>query len=223
MPYFLNYYSKVKTSLNFFLGRSYNYKLFPKKKIINIDNLFLDLFYNVNRILFFNKFKVLNYRNLAYKYRLKFKRYKLLRKIEGISSFKSFLNNFIKFSGLLNRVKRIKIKKRIKIARKSVSINFKFFFNFIFFFFLNKFNIVIDSYNRRNFNLFYLIKIYKNYKNKKFKYRNRQIRKYKINYIFRYKSKKIYKRKKLRKYGFNYNLLNDVNKRTYNMNFLFFY
>lgn len=223
IPKFFNYYSEIKKGLNFFFGRSYNYKLFLKNNNNYKNNLFLDLFYNKNKILLFNKFKVLNYKVLSYKYRIRFKRSNLLRKINGISSFKSFLNNFIKLGGLVNRTKRIKIKKRIKIARRRVSISFRRFFIFIFFFYLNKFNIIIDSYNKKHFNLLYLVKIYKNYKNKKFKYRNRPLKKYKFDYMFRYKSKKIYKRKKLRKYLYNYNFYEEIGKNKNYMNFLFFY
>jgi ribosomal protein S2 len=223
LPKFYDYYSEIKKSLNFFFGRSYNYKLFFKNNNNVRDNLFLDLFYDKNKILFFNKFKVLNYKILSYKYRIKFKRYKLLRKINGVSSFKSFLNNFIKLGGLIGRTKRIKIKKRINIARKRVSISFKNFFVFIFFFFLNKFNIIIDNYNVKNLNLLYLIKIYKNYKNKKLKYKNKPIKKYKFDYMFRYKSKKIYKRRKLRKYINYYNIYDEISKKKNNINFFFFY
>jgi hypothetical protein len=221
IPQIMNYYKDVRRGLNFFFGRSYNYKLFQKSDESSDDNVFLDFFYNINKILLYNRFKVLNYKNLSYKYRLKFKRYRLLNKIEGISFFKSFLNNFIKLSNSSNRVKRIRIKKRMKIARRQISVNFKSFFRFIFFFYLNKFNIIIDSYNKRKFNLFYLIKICKNYKSKKLKYRNRIIKKYKYDYVFRYKSKKIFKKKKLKKYGYAYNFINQVKKN--NMNFLFFY
>ncbi len=198
IPNLLNYFSKIRKGLNFFFGRSYNYKLYYKKNYKVNNNIFLDFFYNINRILFFNKFKVLNYKILSYKYKLKFKRYNYLNKIEGLSSFKSFLNNFIKLNGFSNRLKRIKSKKRIKMARKSVSINFKSLFSFIFYFFLNKFNIIIDVYNKRNLNLIYLIKILKKHKNKrlKYKYRNQNIKKYKYDYMFRFKSKKIYKKKK---------------------------
>lgn len=225
IPYFINYYTELKKGLNLFFGRSYNYKLFWKinKKIKSYNKIFLDKFYNTNKIFFYNRLKVLNYKILVYKYRLKFKRFKFLDKIQGISLFKSFLNNFIKLNGLINKKKRIRIKKRIKRGRRPVSKYFKSFFKFIFFFFLNKFNIIIDIYNRKNGNLLYLMKIFKNFKKKRFKYRNRYIKKYKYDYMFRFKSKKIYKRKKLKKYSYNYNIDYEVNKSKHNMNFLFFY
>jgi ribosomal protein S2 len=226
IPNFVDYFSKVKNSLKFFFGRSYNNRLYRKKKELKGYNNFLDPYYDINKILFYNKLKVLNYKILSYKYRIKFKRYNILEKIEGVSSFKSFLNNFIKLNGFVSRKKRIKLKKRIKIARKRVPLNFKRFFSFIFFFFLNKFNIIIDSYNKQNFNLIYLLQISKNYR-KKYRHRNinkhLNLKKYRSNYVFRYKSKKIYKKKKSRKYGFIYESFNNINIQKYSMSFLFFY
>jgi hypothetical protein len=227
IPNFFDYYERVKKGLNFFFGRSYNYRLHSKKKEIKNNDLFFDLFYDVNKILFYNRFKVLNYKNLSCKYKIKYKRYHILNKIEGLSSFKSFINNFIRLNGFTTRKKRIKIKKRIKMARKYVSQSFKLFFTFIFFYFLNKFNIVIDCYNgyKKNLNLNYLFQIFKNTKKKRYKYRNRNMSKYKYNYIFRYKSKKIYKKRKLKKYGYLNESFNnhDLNKTKFNVNFIFFY
>jgi len=223
IPYYVNYYTDIKKGLNFFFGRSYNFNLFFKniKKIKNYNKFFLDDFYSTQKIFFYNKLKVLSYKISSYKNRLKFRRYELLNRIEGISSFKSFLNNSIKLNGLLNRKKRIKIKRRFKRAKRAVSKSFKFFFSYIFFFFLNKFNIMIDSYNKKRYNILYLIKISKNYKNRRFKYSNKFVKKYNYDYVFRFKSKKIYKRKRLKKYSYNYNIYNEINK--YNMNFLYFY
>jgi hypothetical protein len=132
----------------------------------------------------------------------------------------------VKLNGFTNRRRRIKNKKRMKMARKYVSKSFKLFFIFIFFFFLNKFNIIIDSYKKK-FNLTYLFQIYKNSRKKQFKYKNKKNNfhssKYKYNYIFRYKSKKIYKKRKLKKYGYLYNPSFISNSIKHNMNFLFFY
>jgi len=120
--------------------------MFNKKMEIKKDFVFFDSFYDLNKTFIYNRLKVLNYRNLLFKYRLRFRRYKFLKKIEGIALFKSFLNNFIKLSGFYNRKKFIRRKKRIKMVRKSISDNFKSFFYFIFFYFINKFKIVIDCY-----------------------------------------------------------------------------
>lgn len=222
IPNFMNYYTKVKGGLNFFFGRSYNYQLYLKKKELKDEYAFLDMFYDVNKKLLYNKFKVLNYKLLSRKYKIKYKRYNFLDKIEGLSSFKSFLNNFVKLNGFTSRKKRIKIKKRIKMARKYVTQSFKFFFIFIFFFFLNKFNIVIDSY-KRSFNLIYLFQLYKKNKKRKYKNRKKNINKYLYHYLFRYKSKKIYKKRKLRKYGYLDETLNNINETKSNISFLFFY
>jgi hypothetical protein len=226
IPNILDYYSKINKGLNFYFGRSYTSRLFLKKKELKTENIFLDLFYDVNKIFIYNRFKVLNYKILSRKYKIKFKRSNILEKIEGLSSFKSFINNMVKLNGFTNRKKRIKIKKRMKMARKYVSKSFKFFFVFIFFFFLNKFNIIIDSYKKK-FNLTYLFQIYKNSRKKQYKYKYRKNNfyssKYKYNYIFRYKSKKIYKKRKLRKYGYLYNPSFISNNIKHNMNFLFFY
>jgi hypothetical protein len=226
IPNIVDYYSKINKGLNFYFGRSYTSRLFLKKKELKTQNIFLDLFYDVNKIFIYNRFKVLNYKILSRKYKIKFKRSNILEKIEGLSSFKSFINNMVKLNGFTNRKKRIKIKKRMKMARKYVSKSFKLFFVFIFFFFLNKFNIIIDSYKKK-FNLTYLFQIYKNSRKKQYKYKYRKNNfhssKYKYNYIFRYKSKKIYKKRKLRKYGYLYNTPFVSNNIKHNMNFLFFY
>jgi hypothetical protein len=226
IPNSVNYYSKIKKGLNFFFGRSYTSRLYLKKKEKKNDNIFLDLFYDVNKIFLYNRFKVLNYAVLSYKYKIKFKRYKYLNKIEGLSSFKSFINNFVKLNGFINKKKRIKIKKRIKMARKYVTKGFKLFFVFIFFYYLNKFNIIIDTYKQR-FNLASLFQIYKNTKKKRFKYKYRKnklyLSKYKYNYIFKYKSKKIYKKKKSRKFGFLHDSFDILKKTKFSISFLFFY
>jgi len=110
------------------------------------------------------------------------------------------------------------------MARKYVSKYFKSFFAFIFFFYLNKFNIIIDTY-KRNCNLIYLFKIFKNSKKKRYTYRkqNKNAIKFRYDYIFRYKSKKIYKKRKLRKYGYMDDYFNRINKTKFGINFLFFY
>jgi len=195
----MNYPSDVKRGSNFYFGRSYNFRLLKKKTTLNYNNMNFDnydKFYDLNKLNLYYRLKVLNYRNLLYKYRIKFRRSKHSNKVESVGNFKSFLNNFIKLKGFSKRFKRIKIRKRIKIERRKVSKNFKQFFHFVFFFFLNKFNIMIDSYNRNKQSLYHLIKIVKKYKNR----RTKHIRKYKFTYMFRYKSKKIYKRKKKKNY-----------------------
>jgi len=93
IPNFFDYYKITRAGLNFFFGRSYNHKLSKKKKELMDNNIFLDMFYDLNKIFFFNKFKVLNYKLLSRKYRIKYKRYDFVNKIEGLTSFKSFLNN----------------------------------------------------------------------------------------------------------------------------------
>lgn len=191
----MDYYKGIKNGLNFFFGRSHNFQLSTKNYKLKKNIMNFDSFYDLYKINFFNKLKVLNYKNLSYKYRLKFKRNRFLKKIEGITLFKSFLNNFIKLSGFHNRKNRIKRKKRVRMALKCVSKTFKDFFHFIFFFYLNKFNIVIDCYNKQNFNIFNIIQIYKNLRIKRRKFRNNNlnVRKYQYTYLFRYKSKKIRK------------------------------
>lgn len=218
----MNYPADAKRGANFFFGRSYNFRLFKKKNIANDNNMNFDnfdKFYDLNKLNLYYRFKVLNYRNLLYKYRIRFRRYKYTNKIESVGTFKSFLNNFIKLKGFTKRFRRIRNRKRIKIERKKVSKNFKQFFHFVFFFYLNKFNIMIDSYNRNKHSLYHLIKIIKKYKNR----RNKHIRKYKFFYMFRYKSKKIYKKKKKKSYGYIYENFNNMNIYKNDMSFLFFY
>lgn len=230
LPHFVNSFLDLRNGLNFFFGRSHPFKLSRKKKEIANRYFFFDHFYDIHKKYIYNRLNVLNYKNLSYKYRIKFRRYKLLNKIEGISSFKSFLNNFIRLSDYTRRFKRIKVKKRIKMERKKISINFRFFFYFYFFFYLNKFNIIIDSYNRKNFNLHYLIRVYKRYKKKTFtrryiKYENKDInmKKYGFFYVFRYKSKKLYKRRKQKLYGKYYDSFYGMNKNKTGMGFFFFH
>lgn len=224
IPSFLNFFLDVKRGLKFFFGRSYNYGLYYKYKKNN-NNIFLDLFYNINKIYIYNRLKVLNYKNLLYKYRFKYRRYDKLYKIEGLSMFKSFLNNFIKFNGLLKKKKRIRRKKRIKMGRKKISNCFKPFFHFLFFFYLNKFSIVVDTYNKQNYNLLNIVKLYEEDKNKKSKEEKKEIDlnliKYKFFYIFRYKSIKKFKKKK--RYGYVYKNFSDINKNRKALSFLFFY
>jgi hypothetical protein len=105
---------------------------------------------------------------LSYKYKIKFKRSHFVEKIEGVTLFKSFLNNFIRLKGIQKKFKRIKVKKRSKIKKKQISKNFKSFFYFIFFFYLNKFNIIIDCYKNNFANLHYLIKKKKKKKKKQY-------------------------------------------------------
>src|SRR6185369_4075034 len=91
-----------------------------------------------------------------------FKRKHLLNKIEGVSVFKSFLNNFIRLSDFsVKKFKSVMVKKRIKMERKKIPLSFKHFYSFIFFFYLNKFNIIIYNFIKKKINLFYLIRIYK--------------------------------------------------------------
>jgi hypothetical protein len=223
IPSFFNYYKGAKFGLNFFFGRSYNFSLFYKKMELKKNLIFFDSFYNSNKMYIYNRLKVLNYRNLFFKYRLKYKRYKFLRKIEGLSLFKSFLNNFIKLSGFYSRKKFIRRKKRIKIIRKSISYNFKEFFHFIFFYYLNKFKIIIDYYKSQRFNIFDLIQISNKLNIKTFNKKNLNENKYKFSYIFKYKSKKLYGIIKKKKYGYIFDSFNDIAKNKENMSFLFFF
>lgn len=215
IPFFLNYYLEMKKGINLFFGRSYNFKLLKKNNIALSNNTNLDYYYNRNKIMLYNKMKILKYIYSSYKYRIKFKRSVFGRKIEGITLIKSFLNNFIKLKGIPLRHKRIRIKKRFKMERKKIPKNFKFFFYFIFFFYLNKFNIIIDSYYKNFSGFNSLIKFYNSYTTKK------KEKRFKFSYFFRYKSKKIYKKKKSKKYGIIYNTFENINKDR--MSFLFFY
>ena len=190
IPHLVNYYLEMKKGLNFFFGRSYNFKLLKKNNVIISNNTNLDYYYNRNKIMLYNKMKVLKYIYSSYKYKIKFKRSVFRKKIEGITLFKSFLNNFIKLKGISLRFKRIKIKKRFKMERRKIPKKFKSFFYFIFLFYLSKFNIIIDSYYKKNFSFNFLIKYYNSFINKK------KEKKFKFTYIFRYKSKRIYKKKK---------------------------
>jgi hypothetical protein len=223
IPSFFNYYKGTKFGLNFFFGRSYNFSLFYKKMELKKNLIFFDSFYDSNKMYIYNRLKVLNYRNLFFKYRLKYKRYKFLRKIEGLSLFKSFLNNFIKLSGFYSRKKFIRRKKRIKVIRKSISYNFKEFFHFIFFYYLNKFKIIIDYYKSQRFNIFDLIQISNKLNIKTFNKKNLNENKYKFSYIFKYKSKKLYGIIKKKKYGYIFDSFNDIAKNKENMSFLFFF
>jgi hypothetical protein len=205
----------MKKGLNLFFGRSYNFKLLKKNNIIINNNTNLDYYYNRNKIMLYNKMKVLKYIYSSYKYKIKFKRSVFNKKIEGITLIKSFLNNFIKLKRIPLRFKRIKIKKRFKMERKKIAKKFKPFFYFIFFFYLNKFNIIIDSYHKKLFSFNNLIKFYNSYTNKK------KEKRYKFSYVFKYKSKKIYKKRKSKKYGIVYNNIENIDKDR--MGFLFFY
>lgn len=226
IPNYFNHYIETKKGLNFFFGRSFNYRLLRKHKINEVIkyNSF-DLFYYKNKISLYNRFKAFKYFSLSYKYRIKFKRFYYTKKIEGITLFKSFLNNFIRLKGIPKRFKRIKVKKRIRMERKKISKSFKSFYSFIFFFYSNKFNIIIDYYKKKVGNLHSLIKI-NNISKKQIKmygkdFKIEKVKKYKVSYMYRFKSKKIYKWKKRRKYNYIYKPFKDVKKEK--MNFFFFY
>jgi len=181
---FTNYYLKIKKGINLFFGRSYNFKLLKKNNIIMNNSLNFDYFYNRNKILLYNKIKVLGYMYSSYRSKIKFKRFSFARRIEGITLFKSFLNNFIRLKPIPKRFKWIRVKKRNKNAKKKISENFQSFFYFIFFFYLNKFNIIIDTYYKNAFNINNLVRLYKSSKKKKKK------KKKKLIYIFKNKKKK---------------------------------
>jgi ribosomal protein S2 len=169
LPNIINNYKNLNNGLNFFFGRGDKHKLSFKQKEKKIENnIFIyDNFYDLNKNNIYNKLNVLNYKNLAYKYRIKFKRKYFLKKIEGVSLFKSFLNNFIRLTDpSVKKFKRVTLKKRIKMESKKISRNFKYFYFFIFFFYLNKFNIIIDSFINNNINLHHLVRIYKKKKKK---------------------------------------------------------
>ena len=231
LPNVINNYKNFNYGLNFLFGRDVNSKLSLKKRDIDIENnnFIYDNFYDLNKNFIYNKLNVLNYKNLSYKYRIKFKRNFFLNKIEGISVFKSFLNNFIRLSDFsVKKFKRAIIKKRIKMERKKVPLTFRNLYAFIFFFYLNKFNIMIDSFIYNNINLHYLVRLYKKKKKKLLYYNNKFLEKnkdinsfdYKHIYAFRYKSKKLYKWKKQKKYSNIYKKTKDLNE---DLNFLFFY
>ena len=228
IPNFENNKFKFKSFLRFFFGRSYLFSLslfrkntFLKDKLRNYDD-----FYNLYSHVIYNRINATHYKRLSFKYRIKFKRRSILNKIEGVSVFKSFLNNYIKLVNRSNSriYKRIKVKKRIKLDRKKVSMTFRFFFNFIFFFYLNKFNIIIDSYNKKNFSIYHLVKIFKQFKIKR-KYINKNVsfNKYTFSYVFRYKSKKAFRRRKRRKMGSIFESLNKINRGRNNLTFFLFY
>lgn len=224
LPTFLNYYKDITKGLNFFFLRSYNFKLLKKYNIPIIKNSSLDNFYRRNKILLYHKFKSLKYKRLARKYKIKYKRSVYLDKIRGVALFKSFLNNFIRLRKKTKRYNRIKVKKRRRLEKKKISRSFSPFFYFLFIFYLNKFNIVIDFYRKKMFYLQNIIKLkVKNKKNLKNIQSWRGRRKEKDILMFRLKSKKIYKRKKKRKYH-NFNIYNKITYINYNrMSFLFFY
>lgn len=223
-PSIANIFSLRKHNFKFFFGRSFNYKLYKKNvnKDEEEDKVLFDSYYDSNKKFFYNRLKVLNYRVLSYKYKLNFRRYHFSHQIEGVSSFKSFLNNFIKHSGIHSRTKRIRSKKRIRKGRKNVSNTFKIFFHFIFFYYLNRFNIIIDSYNKYGFNLLNIARIYKIRKTRRRKRRHSMLT-HRYTYIFRYKSKKIYKKKKKRKHGYIFDSFNYIKKRKNNMSFFFYH
>jgi len=231
LPNVINNYKSLNNGLYFFFGRSAQLKLSLKQKETNIEsnNFIYDNFYDLNKNYIYNKLNVLNYRNLSYKYRIKFKRKHFLNKIEGVSVFKSFLNNFIRLSDFsVKKFKRVIIKKRIKMERKKIPLGFRPLYTFIFFFYLNKFNIMIDSFINNNINLHYLVRLYKQKKKRQLYYKNEFLEKnkdinsfnYKYIYSFRYKSKKIYKWKKQRRYNSLYKKTKNLNE---DLNFLFFY
>src|SRR6185369_16799193 len=126
-----------------------------------------------------------------------FKRKHLLNKIEGVSVFKSFLNNFIRLSDFsVKKFKSVMVKKRIKMERKKIPLSFKHFYSFIFFFYLNKFNIMIDSFINNNINLFYLVRLYKQKKKKKLYYKNKFLKKKKKKKKIKKKKRQLYYKKK---------------------------
>lgn len=226
IPPYMSEYLDIRNSFKSFFSRSYIFKLFENKK--KKKTLFFDQFYDIQKSFIYNKFNVLSLKVLSRKYKIKYRRRKFLRKIEGLSLFKSFLNNYVKLVIPSRRFKRYKSKKKMKMSRRKVTINFKSFFYFIFFYYLNKFNVVIDSYNRQNYNLYSLVNIFKfDKKIRKYKYRNINTdmftKKLKYSYIFRYKSKKFNRKRRLRKYGSLYDSFQHLNKNNINMAFLFFY
>jgi hypothetical protein len=171
LPNIINNYKNLNNGLFFFFGRSAQLKLSLKQKEMDIENnvFIYDNFYDLNKNFIYNKLNVLNYKNFSYKYRIKFKRKHFLNKIEGVSVFKSFLNNFIRLNDFTaKKFKRAIIKKRIKMERKKVPFSFRHFYSFIFFFYLNKFNIMIDSFIYNNINLHYLVRLYKQKKKKNY-------------------------------------------------------
>jgi hypothetical protein len=233
MPFFINEYLGFRNSFGFFSGRAHTFKLFLKKDFKGKNKSFFDQFYDFNKNFIYNKIKVLNYKNLSYKYRLKYKRRIKSNKINGLISIKSFLNNYIKLINpysYARRYKRIKRKNRIKMERKRVSKNFKPFFYFIFFFFLNKFNVVLDTYNKQNFNLHNIVRLAKFSEKRKYKqlYKNKEekmsLNKFRLFYIFRYKNKILYNKKKKSKHGLFFDELNKINEgKNINMAFFFYY
>lgn len=228
IPNFENNKFKFKSFLRFFFGRSYLFSLsLPKKNNFLKDKLRnYDDFYSLKAKWIYNRINVTYYKSLSYKYKIRFKRRSILNKIEGLSVFKSFLNNYIKLVDRSNSriYKRIKVKRRVKLDRKKVGISFKFFFYFIFFFYLNKFNIIIDSYNRKNFSLPHLVKLFKQFKIKR-KYINKNVpfNKYIFSYVFRYKSKKKFRRRKRNKMGSIFEPLNKINSGRNSLTFFLFY
>jgi hypothetical protein len=203
LPNIINNYKSLNNGFFFFFGRGSHLKLSLKHKKTNVENnnFVYDKFYDLNKNYIYNKFNVLNYKNFSYKYRIKFKRKHFLNKIEGVSLFKSFLNNFIRLSDFsVKKFKRVTLKKRIKMERRKIPLTFQPFYSFIFFFYLNKFKIMIDSFINNNINLHYLVRLYKK-KKRQLYYKKKILEKtksinsfdYKYVYLFRYKSKKIYK------------------------------
>lgn len=224
LPTFFNYYKDITKGLNFFFLRSYNFKLLQKHNIAIIRNSSLDNFYRRNKILLYHKFKALKYKRLARRYRIKYRRSVYLNRIQGVALFKSFLNNLIRLKKKIKRYNRIKVKKRKRLEKRKISKSFSPFFYFLFFFYLNKFNIVIDFYRKKMFYLQNIIKL-KMKKRKNFKdlqtWRGR--RKEKDFLMFRLKSKKIYKRRRKRKYH-NFNINKKINTIHHNrISFLIFY
>jgi hypothetical protein len=219
---------ELKNSFNFFFLRSHTYRLSNRKDKKEKNSLFFDKFYDINKKFIYNKFKVLSLKLLSRKYKMKYKRSNFSQKIKGLSLFKSFLNNYIKLTKPFKPFKRIKNRRRIELNRKKVTINFRNFFYFIFFFYLNKFNIVIDSYNRKNFSIYYLVRLFKfKNKRKKFKYNNINtdmfLKKLRFIYLFRYKSKKLYKKRRQKRFGSFFDSFRKLNRNKINMAFTFFY
>ena len=118
IPNYTNYFSDIKKGLNLFFSRNYKFKLFNKKNVETINYNNFDFFYNRNKFFLKNLIKAFNYKRSSYKYRIKYKRYFFSEKIEGVSLFKSFLNNFSKLKDSMNRFRYYKNKKKNILKKK---------------------------------------------------------------------------------------------------------
>jgi hypothetical protein len=70
IPNYINYFTNISKGLHFFFGRNNKLKLLKKKKDFS-NNFNFDKFYNVYKYVLYNKLKVLNYKNLMNKYKVK--------------------------------------------------------------------------------------------------------------------------------------------------------